>query len=186
MTRFDFLTEFEIESILARGLDTLPLAHKRVLVIVPDTTRTMPLPLFFRLMVKHLRPRARTLAFLVALGTHPPLSEDALLRLFGLTRETRTHAYADILLLNHAWQDPNALVTVGEIPAQEIAQLSEGRLHQAVPVRLNRAVFEYDHLLICGPVFPHEVAGFSGGNKYFFRGLRGRTLLIPRTGSVRS
>jgi nickel-dependent lactate racemase len=32
---------------------------------------------------------------------------------------------------------------------------------------------EYDHLIICGPVFPHEVVGFSGGNKYFFPGISG-------------
>ena len=30
---------------------------------------------------------------------------------------------------------------------------------------------EYDHVLICGPVFPHEVAGFSGGTKYLFPGI---------------
>jgi nickel-dependent lactate racemase len=40
-----------------------------------------------------------------------------------------------------------------------------------VPVALNRLVLEYDHVLICGPVFPHEVAGFSGGTKYFFPGI---------------
>jgi len=40
-------------------------------------------------------------------------------------------------------------------------------------VRLNRLILDYDHLLICGPVFPHEVVGFSGGNKYFFPGIAG-------------
>jgi nickel-dependent lactate racemase len=38
-------------------------------------------------------------------------------------------------------------------------------------------VLEYDHLLICGPVFPHEVAGFSGGNKYFFPGIAGPEII---------
>ena len=36
---------------------------------------------------------------------------------------------------------------------------------------LNRLATEYDHVLICGPVFPHEVAGFSGGTKYLFPGI---------------
>jgi nickel-dependent lactate racemase len=31
--------------------------------------------------------------------------------------------------------------------------------------------------LICGPVFPHEVVGFSGGNKYFFPGISGAELI---------
>ena len=40
-----------------------------------------------------------------------------------------------------------------------------------MPVALNRLVTEYDHVLICGPVFPHEVVGFSGGTKYLFPGI---------------
>ncbi len=32
-------------------------------------------------------------------------------------------------------------------------------------------MLEHDHVIVCGPVFPHEVVGFSGGNKYFFPGL---------------
>jgi len=42
-----------------------------------------------------------------------------------------------------------------------------------VPVALNRAVIEHDVSLVVGPVFPHEVVGFSGGNKYFFPGVAG-------------
>lgn len=172
-----FLSDSQIESIIVDGLDTLALNGKRVLVLVPDSTRTMPLPLFFRLLVKHLRPRARAIAFLIALGTHPPMREDAILKLFGLTREERANAYGDVMILNHAWQDPNALVTLGEIPAEEIAALSRGLFHQAVPVRLNRMILEHDHVLICGPVFPHEVVGFSGGNKYFFPGIAGQDII---------
>ena len=38
-------------------------------------------------------------------------------------------------------------------------------------VKINRLLFDYDQVLICGPVFPHEVVGFSGGNKYLFPGV---------------
>ncbi len=172
-----FLSEFEIEEIVANGLDTLPLTNQRVLVLVPDSTRTMPLPLFFRLLVKHLRPRAREIAFLIALGTHPPMREDAILKMFGLTRAERVNEYADVEILNHAWQEANALVSLGEIAADDIAELSNGLFHQAVPVRLNKLICEYDHVLICGPVFPHEVVGFSGGNKYFFPGIAGQDII---------
>jgi nickel-dependent lactate racemase len=44
-------------------------------------------------------------------------------------------------------------------------------------VRLNRLILDYDHLLVCGPVFPHEVVGFSGGNKYFFPGIAGADII---------
>ncbi|MBI5712908.1 MAG: DUF2088 domain-containing protein, partial [Chloroflexi bacterium] len=59
----------------------------------------------------------------------------------------------------------------------EITQLSNGMFHQEVPVRLNKLVLDYDELIICGPVFPHEVAGFSGGNKYFFPGIAGADII---------
>ena len=68
---------------------------------------------------------------------------------------------------------PRELVALGTIPAAEIASLTGGLLAEELPVRLNRLVLEYDALLVCGPVFPHEVVGFSGGNKYFFPGIAG-------------
>jgi nickel-dependent lactate racemase len=58
-----------------------------------------------------------------------------------------------------------------------VFELSGGKLRMEVPVRLNRLVLEYDHLLVCGPVFPHEVVGFSGGNKYFFPGIAGSDII---------
>jgi nickel-dependent lactate racemase len=46
-----------------------------------------------------------------------------------------------------------------------------------VPVEVNRLLFEYDQIIIAGPVFPHEVVGFSGGNKYLFPGVGGPQIL---------
>ena len=50
-------------------------------------------------------------------------------------------------------------------------------LEHGVEVRINRAVVEHDVTLIVGPVFPHEVVGFSGGNKYLFPGVSGQELI---------
>ncbi len=172
-----YLNEAEMEAIVVAGLATLPLAGRRVLVIIPDHTRTMPLPLFFRLLTRHLAGRAAAVDFLVALGTHPPLDEASLLHLVGITAEEKATTYRDVQLFNHAWDDPAALATLGVIPATDIASLSQGMLRQDVPVRLNRLVLDYDHILICGPVFPHEVVGFSGGNKYFFPGIAGADII---------
>ena len=66
-----------------------------------------------------------------------------------------------------------SFATIGEIPADEIKELSGGRLAEPVKVSLNRRIFDYDQIIICGPTFPHEVVGFSGGNKYFFPGIGG-------------
>ena len=171
------LTDGQIETIVADSLNSLALNNRRVLVIIPDATRTMPLPLFFRLITQFLLPRVKALDFLVALGTHPPLSDEALLHLVGLTAEEKAAHYPTVHLLNHAWKDPNALTTIGTIPASEIEQISNGLLSQDVPVRLNKLILDYDELLICGPVFPHEVVGFSGGNKYFFPGIAGADII---------
>jgi nickel-dependent lactate racemase len=114
---------------------------------------------------------------MIALGTHPPMSEKAILRRLEMTAEERPTEYRKVRLLNHAWDDPAALANIGTIKAAEIAALSGGLFEQDVDVRINRAVFDYDQLVIVGPVFPHEVVGFSGGNKYLFPGISGPEVL---------
>lgn len=171
------LSDEQIEQVVTEGLSALPFDRARVLVLIPDGTRTMPMPLFFRLITAALRGRVAKLDFLVALGTHGAMSDEALLGLVGITAAEKASTYADVRLFNHAWDDPGALTTLGTITADEVAALSGGRLRKEVPVRLNRLVLEYDHLLVCGPVFPHEVVGFSGGNKYFFPGIAGADII---------
>jgi nickel-dependent lactate racemase len=171
------LLDSEVEAVIVEGLGALPLEGQRVLVLVPDGTRTFPMPLYFRLLTRHLLPRVRALDFLVALGTHAPMSDEALLAHFGLTAQEKATTFKNVRLLNHAWDNPDALTLLGTVDADEIHALSGGRLRQEVPVRLNRLVLEYDHLLVCGPVFPHEVVGYSGGNKYFFPGIAGSDII---------
>jgi len=168
-----FLDEHEVRGLVFDALARAKLDGKRVLVIIPDSTRTAPIPLFFRLFYEALWGRVAALDYLVALGTHQPMSTDALERLVGISTAERRSTYEGVKLLNHRWDEPDTLVTVGAIPAAEIGELSNGLLVEDVPVRLNRLIFEYDQLIVCGPVFPHEVVGFSGGNKYFFPGISG-------------
>ena len=170
------LSEREVWGILEAGL--IPeCTGQKVLVIIPDATRTAPVPLFFRLLCKLLSGQALALDFLVALGTHPKMSGQALLRLVGITPQERRTCYADIGLFNHRWDDPEALTTLETIGANEIAELSGGHVRKALPVTINRMVLDYDVLLVCGPVYPHEVVGFSGGNKYFFPGISGTEVI---------
>ena len=171
------INDADIPALVAQHLETLPLNGKRVLVLVPDHTRTMRLPVFFRALCKHLLPRVSRLDFLVALGTHPALDDASMNRLFGISVAERSGEYAKVCLLNHAWQDPAALTTLGTVSEDEVAEISEGLLRMTVPVRLNKAVLDCDHIIICGPVFPHEVVGMSGGNKYFFPGIAGEEVI---------
>jgi nickel-dependent lactate racemase len=164
-----YLTRDAVQRIVTSGLEPLPVDGKRVLVIIPDGTRTMPMPLLFEIIERAIGRRARALDFLIALGTHPPMGDAELSRLVG--RPVADGRAGTHRLFNHRWDDPASFVRLGTIPAAEIAQLSAGLLRQDVPVALNRLVTEYDHVIICGPVFPHEVAGFSGGTKYLFPGI---------------
>lgn len=158
---------------VAAAFDRYDLTNQRVLVIIPDGTRTAPLPLFFRLFHEQLSGRVRALDYLVALGTHPIMSEEALLRLVGITPEERAGRYADVGIFNHRWDQPDTFVNLGTISAEETGVLSNGLMALPVDVRVNRKLIEYDQIIILGPVFPHEVVGFSGGNKYFFPGVSG-------------
>src|SRR5450759_204721 len=167
------LSEAEIAGLVTQALGARDLIGRRVLVIIPDTTRSAPINLFFRLFHEQLWGRVAALDYLVALGTHPPLDEDAINRLVGVTPEERRGRYAGVRIFNHAWDTPRALVSLGVIPAQETGRLTGGLMCQDVDVTLNRLILDYDLLLICGPTFPHEVVGFSGGNKYFFPGISG-------------
>jgi nickel-dependent lactate racemase len=168
-----FLLEDQVRELMAQGLGELDLGNKRVLVIIPDHTRTAPIPLFFQLFHEFLGQKVAALDYLVALGTHQPMSEDALNRLVGITAGERAGKYAQVGIFNHEWDKPGCFRTIGVIPADEIAEVTGGLMRQEVPVALNGKIFDYDQLIICGPTFPHEVVGFSGGNKYFFPGIGG-------------
>jgi lactate racemase len=177
------MTTEEIQELLASAVDELLVGagldqtHRRVLVIIPDGTRTAPIPLFFRLLYEQLGYRVAQLDYLIALGTHQPMSRAAIDHLVGATAAQRAISYPNVRIFNHAWNDPQMLQTVGVIPRSEAAELTGGMLAPDVPITLNRLIFAYDLVLVCGPVFPHEVAGFSGGAKYLFPGIAGPDII---------
>lgn len=152
------------------------LTGQKVLVLIPDHTRSLPLPRLFRMVVEVLRD-AKELNVMVALGTHPGYDEAGLNRLVGITAAERATTYKHVGLLNHAWNDPAALTSLGVLEQDEIKQLAGPYWHPSLPdrvdIRINKAVLEHDHIVIVGPTFPHEVVGFSGGAKYFFPGICG-------------
>ena len=168
-----------VRQTLYKGLEG-KFTNQRVLVLIPDHTRTLPLPQLFRLLVEILHD-VKGLTFMVALGTHPPLSEAQLNKLVGVTPEERSGKFAHIGLTNHAWNDPGTLTNIGTLPQEQIKEIAGDRWHPTlggdVPVNINRVVLEHDHVLILGPTFPHEVVGFSGGAKYLFPGVSGPEMI---------
>lgn len=171
------LSQEELASTVRSALAELELSGKRVLVIVPDGTRSAPIPEMFRRLHSELAGRVASLDFLIALGTHQPMSEEQINRLVNVSPEEWETTFEGVRIFNHEWWQEDTFVSLGIIPDNEVEEISEGALRQEVDVRINRKVVECDHLIVCGPVFPHEVVGFSGGNKYFFPGVSGPEII---------
>ena len=171
------LSEARVRAFVHERLDAVELDGASVCVLVPDGTRSCPLPLLLSAVHGALHGRVARLTVLVALGTHARMGEPALARHLGYPPGGLAERYPRTRVINHAWWDPDTFVNVGTIGADRIAELSDGRLARPVDVRINRAVVEHDLTLIVGPVFPHEVVGFSGGNKYLFPGVSGQELI---------
>lgn len=163
----------QIEVDIPRFLKT----GERILVIIPDRTRSAPIPVLFPALNQIAAQAGCHLDYLIALGTHPPLDENEIGLLVGQPIAEILHLYPGMKMMNHRWADPSQLVQLGAISAAEVEEYSGGLMRHEIPVTINRLVLEYDRLLICGPVFPHEVAGFSGGAKYLFPGIAGEMII---------
>ena len=166
--RLEQVSEFVATAVAGAGLE-----NQRVCLVVPDGTRTCPLPLLLQAMRDGLAS-ASEVTVVIALGTHQGMSDEHLARHLGYNLGELEETYPEWHVLNHEFWLPETFTTVGTISADRIAELTGGLLTDtAVDVRINRHVAEADVVIVVGPVFPHEVVGFSGGNKYFFpRGVR--------------
>lgn len=167
----------EVTAFVHDRLAALDLDGRSVCVLVPDATRTCPMPLLLGAVHRALHGRVSRLTVLVALGTHPPMDEDALAAHLGYPPGRLAEIYPGTTVLNHEWWRPETFARLGTIPASRVAELSDGRMREEVDVLLNRAVVEHDVALVVGPVLPHEVVGMSGGNKYFFPGVAGQKII---------
>ena len=150
---------------------------KRVLLIIPDGTRTAPVGLMFKSLQDQIGSVTKAFDILVALGTHQPMSETAICDRLEISAEERRSKYSKVVFHNHEWENPAALKQVGTLTPADVSVLTDGLFSMEVPVEINKLVFEYDQVIIIGPVFPHEVVGFSGGNKYLFPGVAGPQIL---------
>ncbi|MHC4229754.1 MAG: lactate racemase domain-containing protein, partial [Planctomycetota bacterium] len=150
---------------------------KRILVIIPDNTRSGPIGDMFKLIYEFLGPKAKAVDCLTALGTHHAMSEEQICTRLSMTLDERKSRYSAVKFFNHEWDKPETFTSIGKITADEIEQISGGLFREEVDVSINKLIFEYDEFFILGPVFPHEVVGFSGGHKYIFPGISGDQII---------
>lgn len=100
-----------------------------------------------------------------ALGTHSPMTDDQIAEMFGHTPRS--------LFRVHDWQKD--VETVGEVPADYVREVSEGRCSFSWPAQVNRRLLDpsYDLILSIGQVVPHEVIGMANHSKNIFVGCGG-------------
>jgi len=168
-----YLSEDDVLSITERAFQEINVTNKKVLIIIPDHTRTAPMDIFFRCVYTVISDRVKTLDFMVALGTHPPISQESIFKIVGITGEEYEAKYKKANFYNHEWNNTDNLRVAGTITKEQIFEISGGLMKEDVYVTINKMVYDYDIVIIVGPTFPHEVVGFSGGNKYFFPGVSG-------------
>ncbi|MBN2029915.1 DUF2088 domain-containing protein [bacterium] len=169
----ELLADSEIQDLLSEGFAKYNLTDKRILLIIPDDSRTAPIAALFRILYPLLSEKVKRLDFLIACGTHPPMNKEVINRHIGITAEQRKTTYAKTKFFNHEWNHPDQLEVIGKIDAEEMEAYSNGLMHDPIDITINNNIFDYDRLIVLGPTYPHEVVGFSGGNKYFFPGIAG-------------
>lgn len=165
------LSDEETRRFVRQELDKKDINGKNVVIVIPDGTRSGPHGLMIQSVYDAIADRAASIKILIALGTHAAMEEPAIEKLLGVGSGEITTRFPKAEVLNHDWQNPEAIVSLGTVPAEEIARLTQGLLtDRAMDVQINKLVAEADVNLVVGPIFPHEVVGMSGGNKYFFPG----------------
>jgi nickel-dependent lactate racemase len=172
-----YLSKAQVLEVISEACQISEYRGKKVLLIVPDATRTCPLGMLFKGIFGQVGAVTAALDVMIALGTHQPMNEEAICHRLEISQEERRGKYGTVRFLNHEWDKPSSLKYIGTIPARDIKELSGGLFAMDVPVNINRRIFDYDQIIIVGPVFPHEVVGFSGGNKYLFPGVSGPEVL---------
>jgi len=171
------LTPDEARTLVAAEVAQWPASARRVLLVAPDHTRSCPLGMMYRALYDATEARGTQLDVMIALGTHPALTDEQINERMEITAAERERNFPRTRFYNHEWNNPAALLQTGVLSAPQIRELTGGLFEMEVPIEVNRRVLDYDLLVVLGPVFPHEVVGFSGGNKYFFPGIAGPAIL---------
>jgi nickel-dependent lactate racemase len=171
------LSKKEISEFIAKALETIDFSGKKITLVIPDGTRSCPLPLILPIFYDAISPTAKSLSALIALGTHAPMSLEAIDKSLAGENQSSIQKYPKMKVFNHEWWDPSTFAHLGVITAEEISEISLGEITSEVPISINRLITESDLVIIIGPVFPHEVVGFSGGAKYLFPGVSGQEMI---------
>ena len=171
-----YLAPEQVAAFIEAEFARIDVDGKSVCLLVPDDTRSCPLPQLLPLIYAALESRATSITALIALGTHAAMSDAAINKFFAAGEDVKS-LWPKMQFINHEWWDHNSFVSLGTVTPSQLKEISEGRLDYEVPIEINRIATEADVTIVVGPVFPHEVVGFSGGAKYFMPGVAGHEII---------
>lgn len=156
-----------VQSFLAQLRARGPL--RRVLLLPPDMTRLHSWAGFLTCELYEQLHQSCELAILPAVGTHLPMTADELTHMFPGVPHSAFHV--------HDWR--NGVVSLGEVPASLVRELSEGKLDFSIRVELDRRIIEqkWDAIISIGQLVPHEVIGIANHAKNVFVGAGGSDLI---------
>jgi nickel-dependent lactate racemase len=157
------LTESDLNNAIRSALAKLG-SRESVLIVPPDSTRShSKAGELTRYAWEYYGDKVK--AILPALGTHVPMSADQIKGMFG---DVPQHLFRE-----HDWK--NNLITLGEVPAEFVSEISGGDLDYSWPAQVNELLRDggHDLILSIGQVVPHEVAGMANYNKNIFIGTGG-------------
>ena len=141
---------------------------KKVLIVPPDFTRFHSNAGFITNVYYHALKDVAQVDIMPALGTH-----------VKITKEECAEMYGDIpyeKFLEHKWRTD--VVKIGTVPADYLAEISEGTWSKPIDCEVNKILFEgYDLILSVGQVVPHEVVGMSNHSKNILVGLGGSNFI---------
>jgi len=163
------LTDNELNEVVRGTLEDFKNV-KKILLIHPDYTREDFSDKLVPLIYRELKSKGmKEIHSLNAGGTHRRMREDEIRSKLGISNEIDFTKF-----YNHEYNDPDQLVTVGEIPASFVAQKTNGELQQSIPVTVNKLIMkDYDLIIALSGTTPHEASGYAGGLKTFFPGISG-------------
>lgn len=157
------LSAADLRSGLFEALEKLG-PRRKVLIVPPDFTRFHSRAGSLTEMAWEFYGNAVT-DILPALGTHAAMTESELSLMFGKIPHS--------LFRVHDWR--NDILSLGEVPAEFVREVSENRVDFSWPVQVNKLLVEgnFDLILSIGQVVPHEVIGMANFNKNIFIGTGG-------------
>ena len=168
------LNEADFAVILERSLAEVR-SGSRVLAVVPDKTRDDNTHVLFPLAAKILSDKQLAkFDVLIAQGTHAAMTDTEKHQKIGASSGIAGPGR----IFDHQWDVAGELTSLGALTSERVREITGGLIEHPIELTINKRISTeyYDHILVIGACAPHEVAGFSGGAKYFFPGVSGADL----------